>query len=211
MKSLFVVAALLASASVANAAPITTLYNTGVDAMGMPLSNGSIDAHYTLVSGPIIGAPRAATSSNGFPIGPWIGDDSLSAWVGPVGNSSLNGSVGTYDYKTTFSLTGFSAASAMIMGQWASDNEGVDILINGVSTGQMTTSQFTAFTAFTITSGFVAGLNTIDFIVHNDGAPTGLRVEQTGTATASAVPEPAALALLGLGAAMLGLSRRPRG
>jgi hypothetical protein len=209
MKLFAITATLLAAASVAHAAPITTLWNTGVDAMGMPLANGSLDTHYSLVAGPVLGAPRAANSTNGFPIPPWIGDNSISAWIGPVGDSQLNGPVATYDYQTTFSLTGFSAASAMITGQWASDNEGVDILINGISTGQMTTSQFTAFTAFTITSGFVAGLNTIDFIVHNDGGPTGLRVEQTGTA--NAVPEPAALALFGVGAAMLGFARRRRG
>ncbi len=211
MKIFAITAALLAAASVAHAAPITTLFNTGVDATGTPLANGTLDTHYTLVAGPILGAPRAADSTNGFPIPPWIGDDSISAWIGPVGDGQLNGPVATYDYQTTFSLTGFSAASASITGLWASDNEGVDILINGVSTGQVTTSQFTAFTTFTITSGFVAGLNTIDFIVHNAGGPTGVRVEQTGTADANVVPEPAALALFGMGAAMLGFARRRRG
>ncbi len=211
MKMFAITAALLAAASVAHAAPITTLFNTGVDATGTPLANGTLDTHYSLVAGPILGAPRAADSTNGFPIPPWIGDDSISAWVGPVGDSQLDGPVATYDYQTTFSLTGFSAASASITGQWAADDAGLDILINGVSTGQVTTSAFTAFTAFTITSGFVAGLNTIDFIVSNTGGPTGLRVEQTGTADVSVVPEPAALALFGVGAAMLGLARRRRG
>ena len=125
-----------------------------------------------------------------------------------MSDSQLNGPEGLYDYRTTFSLSNFLAASAVITGQWATDNGGV-IQINGVSTGQHTLHQYSAFTAFTITSGFVAGLNTIDFFVNKTYGPTGLRVEQTGTA--NAVPEPAALALFGVGAAMLGLARRRRG
>jgi hypothetical protein len=211
MKLFAITATLLVVASVAHAAPITTLWNTGVDATGTPLPNNALDTHYSLFSGPIVGAPRAANDSNGYPLPPWIGNDSISAWIGPVSDSQLNGFAGVYDYRTTFSLTGFSAASAVITGQWATDNEGF-ILINGVSTGHTSSSQYSAFTAFTITSGFVAGLNTIDFFVVNvRHSPTGLRVEQTGTANPNAVPEPAALALFGVGAAMLGLARRRRG
>ncbi len=42
-----------------------------------------------------------------------------------------------------------------------------------------------AFTPFVISSGFVAGENTMDFIVNNGGSsrnPTGLRVDLSGTA-----------------------------
>jgi hypothetical protein len=65
----------------------------------------------------------------------------------------------------------------------------VDILINGVSTGQSNTNQFAGWTPFEITHGFVNGVNTLTFVVNNGspGAvagsdPTGLRVELWGSA-----------------------------
>lgn len=210
-------AAMLTPATISHADPITTLFNTGVDASGTPLPNGAPEIHYTLASVP--GGPtavRVATSANGFPIPPWIGDDGSSAWIGPNSDSSLDGPVGQYDYRTTFSLSGFVASSASITGMWSTDNEGIDILLNGVSTGQSIPidTSFTSFHAFSLSSGFVTGTNTLDFIVNNDGGPTGLRVEMTGTATPAPalIPEPASLALFGTALlAIFARQRRGRG
>lgn len=212
MKIALVVAALLATSVTANAAPITTLFNTGVGYTGS-LPFQAFDTHYTLVSAPgaFTATPRVGDSSNGFPIPPWVGDDAASKWIGINSDTQFNGPIGNYDYRTTFSLAGFNPATAAIIGQWSVDNTGVDILINGHSTGQTNSNQFQTFTSFAINSGFVAGVNTIDFIVNNAGGPTGLRVEQTGSATASPVPEAGSFALFGLGMAALGLGRRRRG
>src|SRR5262249_33497449 len=81
--------------------------------------------------------------------------------------------------------------------------------INGVSTGQ-TGAGFFGFTGFAINSGFVFGTTTIVFIINNGGAPTGLRVEMTGTASpvTGGVPEPASLVLMGAGLAGFALYRR---
>src|ERR1700722_4728184 len=85
--------ALISASPAAQASTITGLYNTGVDNAGNTLSNGTLDTHYSLV--PPAGPLQAFTSANGFPIPPWLGDDSLSTWIGP-NNSSATGPGGAY-------------------------------------------------------------------------------------------------------------------
>ena len=86
---------------------ITSLFNTGVDASGTPLPDGTIgDPHYSLVSVPSLTTDiRVRTSAGGYPIPPYFGDDSLSAWIGPNNDVVINGRNGLYDYQTTFDLT----------------------------------------------------------------------------------------------------------
>lgn len=208
---------------VAGAAHASTfvIFNTGVDGSGTPLFDATApgatpDTHYTLVAIPgdlvTVRPVQVATSFRGFPIPPWIGDNSTSAWIGPNPDTQLIGPTGNYDYRTTFNLTGFDFNTAVITGKWATDNSGSDILLNGGSTGIPNTTGFGTFSpTFTISSGFVAGLNTLDFLVNNGGStanPTGLRVEMTGTATA--IPEPASLFLIGTGLVAFGIFRRRR-
>ena len=181
----------------AQAATITSLYNTGVDNSGTVLANGTIgDPHYLLTSVP--GGTtniRVLTSANGYPIGPWRGDNTTSRWIAPDSNSQVDGPAGDYTYRTTFDLTGFNASTAQINGLWTSDDGGVDIVINTTHLGSFSNVGLSSFfTPFTISSGFQSGINTLDFIIHNGSGPTGLRTELTGTADLSAnptsVPEP---------------------
>ena len=207
----------LGAALSAQANAIPGLFNTGVDGAGVSLPDATIgDPHYILLSVP--GGTtdlRVRTSAGGFPIPPYIGDSPTSAWVGPNNDSAVDGPGGTYDYQTSFDLTGYLAGTASISGGWSSDNDGLKILINGVDSGNASTSftQFASgYASFTISSGFVPGINTIDFLVNNGGGPTALRVEMGGTANPnSQVPEPGSIALLsGLGVAGTFLIRRRR-
>jgi hypothetical protein len=231
-RTLLLALAVSSAAAGAYANPIV-LHNTGVDAVSTPLADTTgPDLHYKVSYGTAIGS-YTTTSASAFAVNDntqfpmnayWIQSDSQSAWISPFGRNTTDASAnGFYDYQTTFSLTGLVAGTAMISGQWAADNCGLDILINGHSTGQAMScsgpsnyAPFGGWTSFAITSNFTAGLNTIDFLVENyaqnGGNPTGLRVEMSGTASASSsnppIPEPLTLALFGSGIAGLALLRR---
>ena len=183
----------------AQAAIITSLYNTGVDGSGNVLANGTVgDSHYSLISPTGVTATRILTSANGFPITPWVGDNTTSRWIAPNTNSEVTALPGIYTYSTTFDLTGFDVSTAKIEGLWSVDNIGAGILLNGKALGIVNNGGFEFFTPFTISSGFQNGINTLEFLVSNwnnstgQNTSTGLRTELIGTAdlAATAVPEP---------------------
>ncbi len=197
---------------------ILTLYSTGVANNGTLLSGGATDPHYTLIASadPAFPGPTAmVVYDNIYPFPAWwYANGPNSMWIAPSANESIINTPGLYTFRTTFDLTGFDLNSAVITGKWVSDNNGVNILINGISTGFTNSGWFydaSGFSTFTIGSGFVAGLNTLDFIVLNGPTggsqnPIGLRVEMSGTA--SPVPIPPAIFLLGSGLTGLFYIRR---
>ena len=216
----------------ANAETIHSLFNTGVDANGQVLSattdlaTGIGDPHYSLVS-----VPGGTTATEVFNFNQWlaIGSNPVSAWIAPNEETSpyylhgQAGPAGAYDYRTTFDLTGLNPLTASISGQWAADNQGTDILINGHSTNQQTLrfgtgEGFVSFASFSITNNFVAGMNTLDFLVTNlpgpGDNPTGLRVQfldATAQPSITATPAPSTLVmssiLLGMFGAVWSLKR----
>ena len=186
---------------------ITDLYNTGVDAVGKVLPNGSLgDHHYTLESVPngstndiivhdALFYPTNGTNSN------WISPYNVS--FGSYGPLYISPN-GYYDYKTSFNvLGGFDPSTTKISGVWSSDNNGVKILLNGLYAGSAPTryDQFgVGFAPFCITSGFKVGLNTLDFIVYQDGgSPTALNVVMNGAVQAIPEPEEWVMMLAGFG------------
>ena len=92
--------------SLASGAAIV-VFNTGTDGVGDLLPPGSADPHYTIFSStsPNFPGPSAFVEFNlpgGYPTGP------SSQWIGPQGDNNIDGDngQGTYDYRTTFDLTG---------------------------------------------------------------------------------------------------------
>jgi hypothetical protein len=189
-----------------------TIYGTGAanNASGQP------DLNYQLVSAPNgVTFPAQAYTTDGF--GPWLIPPPGLWWDNPF-DQPANGPKGTYQYQTSFDLTGFLPATAVLTGVAGADDQG-EIYLNGVDTG-VTLLGFVAPTPFTITDGmngahFQNGVNTLDFMVYNtlqlEQSPTGLFVEITGTANPT--PELGTLGLLGTGVLGLGgmLRRRLRG
>ena len=223
--------AALALAQTANAATVTTVFSTGVLTNDPTTGNaatfsavGAADAHYTVAN---IGAgttpvttgfasafvlnPTTAPSIYGYPTG------GTARNISPAANGIGTGNT-NYDYHTTFDLTGFSTAGAMLQGMTFADNQVAAIYLNGVNVG-FTGPNSNALTPFTLSSGFASGLNTLDFIVHNNadgqGNPefTAFRADGLNlTANPAAVPEPGSVAMLvGLGVTGAGfLARRKR-
>lgn len=201
----FILAGLLAMASAAHAD--VGLYNTGVSASGSTLSNKSLDTHYTVSYNGVTNSAISFNSAQGYPFPYWLGDNSTSSWISPT--SDTRGGGGDYVYKTSFDLTGIDLSSAKIVGRYANDDPLTGMSING-NTLAVNGGSMGAWTDFTINSGFVSGVNTLEFTVFNSFGPTGLRVEYTGNNFTAAVPEPEVLALALSGLAIVGMTARRR-
>jgi len=202
---------------------ITT--NAGVTAaaaslVASPVFNASIAAV------PII--PAATAASYG-----WVAPSAGSNWVGPnsVGTaagtsldvssffvspftSAQSAPQGFYYYTTTFSLVAPGPFS-LSGGFWSSDNQGVQIFLNGFALGMTNPLQFTGFSPFTAPSAdFVVGTNVLSFVTWNEnflpnhGSPSGIEVQ----GLVSSVPEPTAIVLVASGLPLIGLyyARRRR-
>jgi hypothetical protein len=193
------------------------LFNTGVGTGGNLVPDGDVDPHYSLLSpNPDSLGPNAYTlsDSDAYPFFAWLANTSISKWITPHPDYAID-EPGNYVYRTTFYLPpSFKEKhdTASITGLWSSDNAGLDILINGLSTGNTVPYgnpcdqagySYYYLCPFSITFGFESGLNTLDFVVNNEGDITGLHVQMTGFYDLKPIPEPSTLGLVCIG--ILGL------
>jgi hypothetical protein len=165
-----------------------------------------------IISGPITGpAVIATTVPTQWVAGTWWSPEVIQGFdLLSFAGGSLPGD---YVYRITFDLTGYNPNTAALQGFWTTDNQG-SIVLNGVTMGTVGPTAYGTNQAFNFFSGFVAGINTLDFLVNNefpvgvpwDGPngenPTGFHYELLGVnglSAVAAVPEPATLTLLGLG------------
>lgn len=197
-------AVLCAPALAANPGP----FGTGLDAGGAPLAQDAVDPHYEIVGSAVFG-PAAFAKLSGAPIdnGAWINDSTASTWLVPALDFFFVDQPGLTDsitYRTTFDLSAFSAPAWRIDGRWAADDSGLTIRLNGAVVPGVPVAQADRWAAFSITSGILPGLNTLEFTTFSTVSPTGLRVEMTTTP----VPEPTTWLLMAAGLGIVALRRR---
>ena len=147
------------------------VFNTGLDANGIILADGANDPHYVL-SYTAQGTPgmNAVVTLNHSA---WLANDSGSKWISVVnpGTTSING--GGYGYRTTFSLTDFLLATVQLNFSVACDNAMTNVFLNS-SAQNLNFTGFASFSSpFTLSGGFVNGLNTLEFGTENQGAGPG--------------------------------------
>jgi hypothetical protein len=205
MKKLALVIAMGLASVNAYAVDIVGLNNTGAG-----LTAPAQDTNYTVTT-PSSTVDFGYVTTNGtFPLsGAWLANDATSSWLTPTANQSdsLDPVVdGIYTWTTTFNLTGYDASTASFTGRFAADNAAIAYL-NGQQIG--TSTGFSSWSAFSATaSSFVAGVNTLSFVLTNEalssGNPTGLRVEFLSSSVA-AVPEADTYALMLAGFGLMGM------
>lgn len=209
-KVISILIVLVITCNLVQAGMIQGLFNTGVDGSGSVLPLFSLDPHYALTgpSSPAIVIDRY--------VGPggneWIAAPVGSAWIGPS-SSYQTDPVGLYTYSLSFELTGLDPGLVTISGLLAADNT-PEIYLNGLNVGFSHPTQYFSLEPFTISNGFQAGINTLEFRVSNNPTsghnPTGLLVADL-TGTASPIPAPGAIWLLGTGLiGIMGIRKRVR-
>lgn len=168
------------------------LFPTGVGTNGQVPAGDVPDPHYSMIqsSDPNYFGPNALIYEWNSPIqfspgnGNFASTNGTSTWLGLQGNQGgvINPSpAGSYIYRTTFLLDQVNPSTVTLQGAVVFTGVITNILINGHSTGTSLTpinSQFIA-SPFTITNGFVSGINTLDICQQlTSSATTAIYVNQ---------------------------------
>ncbi|MGN6505908.1 MAG: hypothetical protein ACTHM6_10130, partial [Tepidisphaeraceae bacterium] len=92
---------------------------------------------------------------------------------------------GVYVFRTTIDLSGFDPRTALVNADVMVDDAVTEIRLNGTRTGLSVPmsddrSNWRQFHRVTFRGGFIAGRNTIDFVVYNGTAPPGRTTSKMG-------------------------------
>lgn len=128
--------------------------------------------------------------------------------------SASNPAATPYHFTTTFSLAGYDPTSASLGYQCGVDNTLNAVRLNGVVVLGASCVFHALSATQSISSGFVAGINTLEFEVNGDQVTDGFifnntsfSARQIGTTVA---PEPSTILLLATGLGVLGVTARRR-
>ena len=176
---------------IARCESIVGLFSTGVDDVGKVLLDGQVDLHYEIDGGFLPSYAIAKAPA-------WAEPPANASWIGPS-SSTENDPVRNYSYTTSFILNGFDPDTATITGNWATDND-AHIYLNGLYTGNSKDIfGYETLAPFSITKGFVPGLNVLEIRVNNYPSardnPTALLLSDV-EGHAAPVPEPHSWSLL---------------
>jgi hypothetical protein len=166
---------------VASVAAGPSFYNTGVDKNNQQLSGGSLDPHYQMrqvSGGAYTGNPNwtsAVAMDTSITWSQW-NTPSDARWIYVADAANLGQDWGTYEFVTTFDLTGYDPATAVLAGKWALDQYGT-IYLNGNLVATLPDQNWNNnLTSFNLTSGFLPGTNTLTFSVRFPDGGDGMIV-----------------------------------
>lgn len=152
---------------------------------------------------------------------PWRVSEGTS-WIANNATGSNGCCIGSWTqfvFRQAFDLTGYDATTANLQFRWGGDDSGEvyaargswtpKFKLNGGSFVDGTAGYYVLGNTVALNSGFVAGLNTIDFYVQGNGVTDGFVLQSAGL-TAQSVPEPETYALMLVGLGLLGVAARRR-
>lgn len=174
---------------------------------------GGVDGAFT--SFPTTGfAPAVAITGRSSEGVGWIANNASGSNACCVGNWTF------FVFRQTFDLTGFDASTASLSFRWAADDSGEGFADRGswrpkfrLNGGDLVAGQWATGATYdlglttTLTGGFVAGENTLEFFVEGNGVTDGFALQTVAFTAAVPEPETWALWLAGLGV-MTGVLRR---